>query len=94
MADMWRSRAPPTPLDFDAIRAGTFILARPSQNGATASAAEGKTNGVKGSSGTEKLLNGASGPSSTPATATSNGAGLKDQRALSLQDNLELFVSR
>ncbi|KAI0763975.1 hypothetical protein BD413DRAFT_606430 [Trametes elegans] len=84
MADMWRSRAPPTPLDFDAIRAGTFNLARPSQKGATASAAEGKTNGVKGSSGTEKSLNGASGP---------NGAGLKDQRALSLQDNLELFVS-
>ncbi|KAG5642065.1 hypothetical protein DXG03_003642 [Asterophora parasitica] len=59
MADMWRSRAPPVPLDFDAITEGTFAL-----RGNTLSA-------------------------SCDAT---NGAGLKDQRALSLRDNVELFV--
>ncbi|KNZ76000.1 Ubiquitin-activating enzyme E1-like [Termitomyces sp. J132] len=54
MADMWKSRAPPVPLDFDTILDGTFIL---------------RDEGM-----------------------TSNGAGLKDQKALSLKDNVELFV--
>jgi hypothetical protein len=55
-----------------------------------------KTNGVKGkgerkgkgvreTNGKEKLSNG---------EATGPAAGLKDQRKLSLKDNLELFVSR
>ncbi|KAI0634914.1 hypothetical protein C8Q77DRAFT_1104728 [Trametes polyzona] len=83
MADMWRTRAPPVPLDFDAIQAGTFVLSRPSQNGASAS----QMNGSVGSSATEKQLNGSG------AAPSANGAKLKDQRALSLQDNLELFVS-
>ncbi|KAI0718410.1 hypothetical protein C8T65DRAFT_638983 [Cerioporus squamosus] len=93
MADMWRSRAPPTPLDFDKIRDGTFSLNRPQQNGvhANGSAAEngkpGEASG-SGSTSTEKLLNG-----SSSSSASASGAGLKDQRALSLQDNLELFVS-
>ncbi|KAH9896598.1 hypothetical protein C8Q73DRAFT_416350 [Cubamyces lactineus] len=89
MADMWRSRAPPVPLEFDAIRAGTFVLNRPTQNGTSASPAQEQTNGAKGSASTEKMLNG----SSSSTAATTSGAGLKDQRALSLQDNLELFVS-
>lgn len=87
MGDMWRSRAPPTPLDFDAIRAGTFVLTRNSQNGA---APAPQTNGTTGSSATEKQLNGGS----TSSSAQANGAKLKDQRALTLQDNLELFVAR
>lgn len=86
MGDMWRSRAPPTPLEFDAIRAGTFVLARNAQNGA----AVPQTNGTTGSSATEKQLNGGSMSSSAEA----NGAKLKDQRTLTLQDNLELFVVR
>ncbi|KAI8970626.1 hypothetical protein BD414DRAFT_250378 [Trametes punicea] len=90
MADMWRSRAPPVPLDFDAIRAGTFVLTRPPHNG---SATPGQTDRAKGSTSTEKMLNGrgAAPPSSAPSAA--GEAGLKDQRALSLQDNLELFIS-
>ncbi|CDO73925.1 hypothetical protein BN946_scf185016.g82 [Trametes cinnabarina] len=90
MADMWRSRAPPIPLDFDAIRAGTFVLNRPAQNGDVSAAPE-KANGSKGSASTEKILNG--NGASTATTSSTGSAGLKDQRALSLKDNLELFVS-
>ena len=93
MADMWRSRAPPTPLDFDKIRDGTFVLGRPQQNGvhangsAAANGKPGEASGSGGSASTEKLLNGSS-------STSASGAGLKDQRALTLQDNLELFISR
>ena len=96
MADMWRSRAPPTPLDFDQIRAGEFALpsaklqAQPQPNGVVHANGKGGADGgiVTGSAATEKQLNGQS-----PTVATGGGAGLKDQRALSLQDNLELFVA-
>ncbi|PCH37086.1 hypothetical protein WOLCODRAFT_28912 [Wolfiporia cocos MD-104 SS10] len=93
MGDMWRSRAPPTPLDFDAIRDGTFTITRDAQpNGAPAangSSADPPDEAAKanGSAGAEKMLNGSANGES------SSSAGLKDQRALSLQDNLELFVS-
>ena len=98
MADMWRSRAPPLPLDFDAIRIGTFILREepPAQtnvapNGSPKGKANGMTNNVaSGSKGVEKLLNGANGANGSAPTA----AGLKDQRSLTLGDNLALFVSR
>ncbi|KAI9068990.1 hypothetical protein FKP32DRAFT_1587240 [Trametes sanguinea] len=93
MADMWRSRAPPVPLDFDAIRAGTFVLKRSSQNGSDTPSTPGQANGSKGSTSTEKLLNGNGASTSTAASSAAGGTGLKDQRALSLQDNLELFIS-
>ncbi len=94
MADMWRSRAPPTPLDFDKIREGTFSLHRPQQNGVHANgsaASNGKPGQASGSgsASTEKLLNG-----SSSSSGSASGAGLKDQRELSLQDNLELFIAR
>jgi ubiquitin-like 1-activating enzyme E1 B len=89
MADMWRSRAPPLPLDFDAIKDGTFILREPSIAQASSGTSKGMANGVvnsgtSGSKSTEKLLNGTNG----------TAAGLKDQRSLTLGDNLALFVSR
>ena len=89
MADMWRSRAPPLPLDFDAIKDGTFILREPSpaqaSNGASKGVANGVVNnGTSGSKSTGKLPNGTNG----------TAAGLKDQRSLTLGDNLVLFVSR
>ncbi|EKM77587.1 hypothetical protein AGABI1DRAFT_77081 [Agaricus bisporus var. burnettii JB137-S8] len=75
MADMWKNRQPPTPLDFDAIMAGTFVQHAPNANGVT----------------TEN------GFVSTPSTDTPNGDSgqtmLKDQRKLSLRDNLDLFIS-
>lgn len=90
MEDMWRSRAKPTPLDFDGIREGTFSLpSKPTQqlNG-------GST--VNGSS--DLAANGASGSSAMKRPLEnrplSTSAGLKDQRDLTLQDNLQLFVAR
>ncbi|KAF8066921.1 hypothetical protein FPV67DRAFT_1670389 [Lyophyllum atratum] len=81
MADMWRSRAPPVPLEFDAIMDRTFVLrdvgGEPRSGGSGVDRAGGSGSNIP---------NGISHP---------NGAGtsgLKDQRALSLRDNIELFV--
>jgi len=86
---MWRSRSPPTPLDFDSIMDGSFNL-----NGAKSSTANavasGSGSGRRSNSSPAKLPNGqVNGNGSIPL-----GEGLKDQRALTLKDNLELFVSR
>ncbi|CAL1710842.1 unnamed protein product [Somion occarium] len=94
MADMWRSRAPPTPLQFDAIRQDTFKLEKngslsPSTNGNSqpnSSIPNGSAIPASGSAVTEKLLNGSH-------HVIVSKLGLKDQRALTLQDSLELFVS-
>lgn len=92
MADMWRSREPPTPLDFDGIRQGTFSVKKTPQvngNGLTTNGhhANGSAPKATGSSATEQLLNGAS-------SSSTSAAALKDQRTLSLEDNVELFVGR
>ncbi len=73
---MWKTRKPPTPLDFDAIVSETFEHRAPSLNGA---------------------VNGTASTSVTPPSDNNGQNGqvvLKDQRKLSLKDNLELFVSR
>ena len=93
MEDMWRSRPKPTPLDFDSIRDGSFKLEKKSiinghVNG-NGVAPEAPVAGPSGSAAVEKLLDGSSG-STTPSTPN----GLKDQRTLTLQESLELFVSR
>ena len=75
MEDMWRYRAKPVPLDFDALAAGTFVL-----RDDPAATATGNSNG--NSNGQAKGAGGA------------GAGGLKDQRALSLRDNWELFVAR
>jgi ubiquitin-like 1-activating enzyme E1 B len=95
MEDMWKNRTKPTALEFEAIRDGTFVLPSPPQaqtqvDGAVAPA---KLNGqaANGEPSAAKLTNGSS------ANGSANGASasqLKDQRELSLLDNLELFVSR
>ena len=72
MSDMWKSRAQPTPLDFDAILNGTF----PSQD-----------NGLAVDNHGSSSANGYASGSSQPPV-------LKDQRALTLKDNLHLFTSR
>ncbi|KAJ7510269.1 hypothetical protein B0H11DRAFT_1181473 [Mycena galericulata] len=93
MSDMWRARAPPVPLDFDAILDGTFELRREEPPAVVATAPNGKSNGapknvnaVASGSGS----NGANGVDSTPPGA---GSGLKDQKQLSLKDNVLLFIS-
>ncbi|OBZ78036.1 Ubiquitin-activating enzyme E1-like protein [Grifola frondosa] len=96
MADMWRSRAPPTPLDFEAIENGTFVHKTPNgtrTNGAIAGSSNSTGNGqvprTTNSGSPDKVLAG----TSSGASSSSTPSGLKDQRALSLQDNLELFVA-
>ncbi|PBK83910.1 hypothetical protein ARMGADRAFT_1018827 [Armillaria gallica] len=69
MSDMWRSRAPPIPLDFDAIMDDTFILR---QNGSS---------------------NEQNRQASTSRAANGHSSAIKDQRTLSLRDNVLLFVS-
>lgn len=105
MSDMWRSRAPPLPLDFDAINNGTVGQGKkaphsppkPRSNGTAKKTRGGrkrKANGRfsgSGSKATETAPNG--GEKSTPSVAAA-AAGLKDQRSLTLSDNLALFVSR
>ena len=80
MSDMWRSRPPPLPLDFDAIKNGTFVLKE--EHGVTR--VNGKIRGAV-SEGKQVPMNG--------SVAAANG-GLKDQRSLTLGDNLGLFISR
>ncbi|KAF5339556.1 hypothetical protein D9611_011489 [Ephemerocybe angulata] len=60
MSDMWKSRSPPIPLDFEGIMNGSFVL----RQGANADAS------------TSKLPE----------------AALKDQRTLTLKDNVSLFI--
>jgi ubiquitin-like 1-activating enzyme E1 B len=83
MSDMWRSRSPPTPLVFDKIRAGTFVL--PQRTAGSSSDSNGHTNGVHVPNGR------ASAADKTDITSKS---GLKDQKTLTIEENLALFISR
>jgi ubiquitin-like 1-activating enzyme E1 B len=83
MADMWRSREKPTSLDFDAIMDGSFVVKEPSKSGAAPANSKQQPNGH------------INGDAKASISASQKGqSGLKDQRALSLQENLSLFVSR
>ena len=88
MPDMWRHRKPPVPLDYDKIMDGSLELraAKPStgstENGQVVN---GRSNDVTNTNGKPRIV-------SLPAGNAT--AKLKDQRTLSLKDNLELFVSR
>ncbi|KAL0581299.1 E1 ubiquitin-activating protein uba2 [Marasmius crinis-equi] len=82
MADMWRSRTPPTPLDFDKILEGSFEPPKTSHAG-TNSSANGQDQSIPNGQ-----VNGKPIPAVQPANAS-----LKDQRTLSLRDNLLLFIS-
>ncbi|KAF5392394.1 hypothetical protein D9757_001545 [Collybiopsis confluens] len=83
MSDMWRHRDPPTPLDYDAIMNESFVGAR--------STAPPQVNGAVNTNGKPN------GENSVQPAASTSAAGpkiaLKDQRKLTLKENLELFVS-
>ncbi|KAF8426448.1 repeat in ubiquitin-activating protein-domain-containing protein [Boletus edulis BED1] len=81
MVDMGRSREKPTSLDFDAILDGSFVVKEPTKIAASSSNSKGQVNGH------------ANGDAMKPSSSNGNG-GLKDLRALTLRDNLALFVSR
>jgi ubiquitin-like 1-activating enzyme E1 B len=100
MEDMWRYRDKPVPLDFDLIQSDQFVL-RGQVIGAVNAPADGVSRPANGDSGVEGHLNGSvtsrNGSSATPtsnASAGKPGHGLKDQRSLSLRENLTLFISR
>lgn len=78
MTDMWKTRAPPVPLSFGDIKNGSFIL-------------RGKPTNVTVPNGTITSIDRQNGHS---ASTSPTGVGLKDQKALTLQDSLELFISR
>ena len=81
MEDMWKHRAKPVPLDFDAIKDDRFEL-HGEKASKVALAINGATSAI--ANGTSPATNGAS---------TSASAKLKDQRALSLRDSWEMFVA-
>lgn len=102
MTDMWRSRAPPVPLDFDAIKVESFAEGETAPHSPPKAKTNGTTKGTRG--GRKRKANGRFS-SSKDAAKLANGeekkartvgaaAGLKDQRSLTLSDNLALFVSR
>ena len=99
MSDMWRSRDPPVPLDFDDIRNGKFDLpsklSKPKTDGtsttetaakANVSISNGSSSRSSASTSTETLVNGSSSKQASSS--------LKDQRELTLRESLEMFVSR
>ena len=103
MEDMWRFRDKPVPLDFDLIQNDQFILHGQTVNTVDPSPTptDGILHPVNGDSSVDMRLNGSianrksSSASSTPkGSAAKSSHGLKDQRSLSLRENLALFVSR
>jgi len=98
MTDMWRSRAPPTPLDFSAISDGSFVLRKeqPESNNADSNSLPVKSSRmVNGSKVAGAKGSGEPSHSAQTAVSSSGAAGgLKDQRSLTLHENLQLFVSR
>ncbi|KAI6026545.1 hypothetical protein BKA83DRAFT_4462912 [Pisolithus microcarpus] len=73
---------PPTPLDFHAIENHSFVIQEPSKSHTA-------TGGINGTSSGKPAANG----HLLSNRGMGRMQGLKDQRALSLQDNLALFVS-
>jgi ubiquitin-like 1-activating enzyme E1 B len=100
MEDMWRFRDKPVPLDFDLIQNDQFVLRgqatgvvdRPADS--TSHHANGDKNVDVRPSGSTSNLNGNSTAAIVDDTTARTGHGLKDQRSLSLRENLDLFVSR
>jgi hypothetical protein len=87
MSDMWRSRAPPTPLDFDKILNDSFVL----PNAALLPQVNG---GSLEKSSRQAYVNGNESSSNGQPSVSNPSSELKDQRMLTLKENLELFVSR
>lgn len=87
MEDLWNKpgRVMPKALDYDAIVDGTFIPLPPR----TAPAPAASTQATNGSASTDSAKQGESS-----ATGARDNARLRDQRELSLRDNLELFIDR
>jgi ubiquitin-like 1-activating enzyme E1 B len=88
MDEMWKvhGRVKPVPLDVEAINNGSFTTPPLRNPPAPAAAAATSSNGE--ASGSD------AGPSKAPAAPSVSHATLRDQRELSVKDNLELFIDR
>jgi ubiquitin-like 1-activating enzyme E1 B len=86
MEDMWKveGRVKPVPLDYETIMAGNFT-APPVRAAAANGNKTGKENGTAPAKPEEPKA---------PADVARSAVGLKDQRELSVKDNLELFIDR
>ncbi len=100
MEDMWRFRDKPVPLDFDLIQSDQFVL-RGQATGVIDCPTDGTSHHANGGrdvdvrpSGSNSNLNGNSTATIVSDNTARPGHGLKDQRSLSLRENLVLFVSR
>jgi hypothetical protein len=98
MEDMWRFRDQPVALDFDLIQSDQFIF--PGQAASALDVSDSILRPANGRSSVHGRPNGSgatrpNGSSTTTNVSTAkSGHGLKDQRSLSLRENLALFVSR
>ncbi|KAI9509329.1 hypothetical protein F5148DRAFT_1012509 [Russula earlei] len=99
MEDMWRFRDRPVPLDFDLIQSNQFVLRRQAVSAVDLSAdvvlrpANGDCSITAHLNGNAASNDGRGATSTPKGSAPKSGQGLKDQRSLSLQENLVLFVS-
>ena len=100
MEDMWRFRDKPVPLDFDLIQSDQFFL-RGQATGVVEYPADSTSHHANRDrnidmrpSRSTSNLNGNSMVRNANDTTAATGHGLKDQRSLSLRENLDLFVSR
>lgn len=84
MSDMWKHRAPPTPLEYDKIADGSFSVPPVPY----AIAANGFSKSEHASASTLNPVK------KEPNGASKAASGLKDQKELTLQESLILFVSR
>ncbi|KAI0301596.1 hypothetical protein B0F90DRAFT_1718560 [Multifurca ochricompacta] len=93
MEDMWRFRDKPVPLDFNLIQSDQFIL-----RGQVTSAIDISADSIPRPANEVRGLDGRPNGSpvgsngSGPSSSTKSGHGLKDQRSLTLRDNLALFA--
>jgi ubiquitin-like 1-activating enzyme E1 B len=100
MEDMWLFRDRPVPLDFDLIQSNQFVL-RGQASGVVDYPTDGTSRHANGGkdvevrpSGRTPNSNGNNTAAIVNNTTVRPGHGLKDQRPLSLRENLVLFVSR
>lgn len=88
MDDLWNKegRVKPTALDYEGIVDGSFAM--PPLRSAPQAAAGPSANGTSNGSASSAV------PAANGPAANGDSAQLRDQRELSLKENLELFVDR
>ncbi|KAF8598877.1 hypothetical protein BDV93DRAFT_526479 [Ceratobasidium sp. AG-I] len=84
MTDMWAHRVPPVPLDRTAILEGTFVDPRKANDVEMGDGRRANGDTVQ-ANGADKDTYGAG------KSTNASGSGLRDQKALSLKDNVELL---